>query len=55
MSVITELFNTNFLKIKEKYQERNSPEVTEELLAENELQVNSYKIPSELRHHLRSF
>lgn len=54
MSVITELFNTNFLKIKEKYQERNSPEVTEELLAENELQVNSYKIPSELRDHLRS-
>lgn len=54
MSVITELFDTNFLKIKEKYQERNSPELTEELLAENELQVNSYKIPSELRHHFRS-
>jgi len=54
MSVITELFDTNFLKIKEKYKERNSPEVTEELLAENELQVNAYKIPSELRHHFKS-
>ena len=54
MSVYTELFDTNFLKIKEKYQERNSPEVTEELLAENEAQVNSYRIPPELRHHFRS-
>lgn len=48
------LFDKKIKEINNKYKKRNSLEVIEKLLAENEAQVNSYRIPPELRHHLRS-
>jgi len=53
-SVCLDLFNKNFKEINNKYSERNSQEVTEILLSENETHVNSYIIPNELRQHCKT-
>lgn len=53
-NICSNLFDKKIKEINNKYKKRNSLEVIEKLLAENEAQVNSYIIPPELRHHLRS-
>ena len=42
------------LKLRKNIKKEILQKLLKNYLAENELQVNSYKIPSELRHHLRS-